>query len=66
MYAYGRLDGVAGLYRSFDDAANWDRLSGRFIGGHLDNVSAIEADKNVFGRVYVGYSGSGARYWDFQ
>jgi hypothetical protein len=66
IYAYGRLNGVAGLYRSFDDAANWDRLSGRFIGGHLDNVSALEADKNVFGRVYVGYSGSGARYWDFQ
>lgn len=61
IYISGQVRGVYGIWRSTDNAANW-RMVGRFPVGTLDQVTVIEADKDHFGRVYVGYKGSGWRY----
>jgi hypothetical protein len=44
-----------------DDATSWARV-GQFPVGALDEVVAMDADKDVFGRVYLGFKGSGWRF----
>jgi photosystem II stability/assembly factor-like uncharacterized protein len=61
IYISGRVGGGYGIWRSVDNASHWQLLT-EFPAGTLDQVSAIEADKTVFGRVYVGYQGSGWMY----
>ena len=61
IYVSGRVGGAYGIWRSTDNAASWRRLTG-FPVSTLDQVTVIEADKDWFGRVYVGYKGSGWRY----
>jgi photosystem II stability/assembly factor-like uncharacterized protein len=61
IYVSGRLSSVYGVWRSTDNAASWTRLA-EFPIGTLDRVSVVEGDKDVFGRVYLGYQGSGWRY----
>lgn len=58
IFLSGRLDGKYGIWRSIDDAGTWQRLAD-FPVGTLDQVTAIGADPDVFGRVYLGYKGSG-------
>ncbi|WP_342359342.1 hypothetical protein [Terrarubrum flagellatum] len=61
IFISGRVNGAYGVWRSTDDAASWKRV-GRFPVGTLDQVTVVEGDKDHFGRVYVGYKGSGWRY----
>jgi hypothetical protein len=61
IFISGRVSGKYGVWRSTDDAQSWQRLA-KFPLGRLDQVTVIEADKNVFGRVYLGYQGSGWIY----
>ncbi|WP_419827832.1 WD40/YVTN/BNR-like repeat-containing protein [Sphingomonas sp.] len=58
IYISGRVGGHYGIWRSVDDAATWQRVAD-LPAGRLDQPSVVEADKDVFGRVYVGYSGTG-------
>lgn len=58
LYVSGRVGGVYGIWRSLDNAANWQRLVD-FPAGSLDQVTVMAADPDVFGRVYLGYKGSG-------
>lgn len=58
IFVSGRVDGKYGIWRSVDDAGSWFRLAD-FPMGTLDQVTAIGADPDVFGRVYLGYKGSG-------
>jgi photosystem II stability/assembly factor-like uncharacterized protein len=58
IFVSGRVGGVYGIWRSVDDAASWHRLVD-FPVGTLDQVTVVGADPDVFGRVYVGYKGSG-------
>ena len=48
-------------WRSDDEGASWSQI-GDFPLGRLDEVKAIEGDKDVGGRVYIGFSGSGYVY----
>jgi photosystem II stability/assembly factor-like uncharacterized protein len=59
-YSYGTLGGVLGMYRSTDLGVNWDKIdaSQKFPAG----VKAIAADRQVFGKVYVGTGGRGVLY----
>jgi photosystem II stability/assembly factor-like uncharacterized protein len=61
IFLSGRVGGRYGLWRSTDDAATW-RLLADFPLGRLDQVGSVEGDKRVFGRVLVGYQGSGWLY----
>lgn len=61
LYISGRVDGKYGIWRSIDEGASWQMI-GRFPTGKLDQVSVVGADPDVFGRVYLGYKGSGWTY----
>lgn len=61
LYIAGRVDGTYGIWRSTDRGREWSRI-GEFPVGTLDEVVAMEADKDNFGRVYLGFKGSG---WKF-
>lgn len=58
IYISGRVEGRYGIWRSLDDARSWQRLVD-FPAGTLDQVTVMAADPDVFGRVYLGYKGSG-------
>jgi photosystem II stability/assembly factor-like uncharacterized protein len=53
--------GEYGIWRSIDDAVTWTKIGGLPM-GTLDQPSVMAADPDTFGRVYIGYKGSGARY----
>jgi len=57
LFLSGRVAGEYGVWRSIDNAGSWQQLVD-FPVGTLDQVSAIGADPDVFGRVYLGYVGS--------
>ncbi|PSJ38580.1 hypothetical protein C7I55_17590 [Sphingomonas deserti] len=57
----GRIGGEYGIWRSTDEARSWQRI-GAFPLGSLDQISVIGADPDVFGRVYLGFKGSGWIY----
>ncbi len=51
--------GVPGLYRSDDNCVNWVLLKEHPLDS-ADIIFALDGDKDVYGRVYGGYGGSGA------
>ena len=61
IYIAGWVHRTYGLWRSDDAAATWVSI-GDFPLGNLDEVKTIDGDKDVFGKVYVGLSGSGYVY----
>jgi len=58
IFISGRVGGQYGIWRSVDNAASWQMLVD-FPVGTLDQVTTLGADPDVFGRVYIGYKGSG-------
>lgn len=64
IFIAGTVAGKYGVYRSDDEGATW--ISMGIPNGSLDIVTAIDGDKDVFGRVYVGFIGSGAAYGQMQ
>ena len=58
LYLSGRVNGRYGIWRSVDEGRRWQRLID-FPLGRLDQVTVMEADKDVFGRLFIGYMGSG-------
>jgi len=58
IYISGQVNGSYGVWRSIDDARSWQKLVD-FPVGTLDQVTVVAADPDVFGRVYLGYKGSG-------
>lgn len=61
IYLSGFVRGTYGIWRSVDDARNWTIVAGLPI-GRLDRVVVLGADPDVFGRVYIGWMGSGWTY----
>lgn len=61
VFISARVAGVFGIWRSTDAAKSWSRVAG-FPLGSLDQITVIEGDPDVFGRVYVGFKGSGWAY----
>lgn len=62
LYIVGYVRDRWGIFRSTDEGATWRQVGDGFPAGSLDRIVAIEADKNVFGKVYIGFIGSGAAY----
>lgn len=61
LYVAGQVKGRAGIYRSTDRGATWDPICDYPL-GIFDAIDALDADKDVFGQVYVCFSGSGFAY----
>jgi hypothetical protein len=61
IFISGMVDGKYGIWRSTDGARSWRRI-GTFPVGSLDQVGNVTGDPNYFGRVYIGYKGSGWLY----
>ena len=49
------------LYQSIDEGASWRKLVS-YPAGNIDMIRAISGDMSTYGRVYYGFSGSGAGY----
>lgn len=64
IFIAGTVGGKYGIYRSTDEGASWQSMG--FPNNSLDTVRAIDGDKSVFGRVYIGFAGSGATYGDMK
>jgi hypothetical protein len=69
IYAYANLSKVNGLYQSNDGGATWASINvptseKTWPYRTLDAVTWVSGDMNVYGRVYVGYAGSGSTYID--
>jgi len=61
VFVAGIAGGQTGIYRSTNAGATWDKLCDYPL-GIFDNIDAMDGDKEVFGKVYVGFSGSGFAY----
>ena len=61
IYIAGWVGGVYGIWQSTNEGQSWTQIAD-FPTGSLDEVKAVEGDKNTFGTVYVGFSGSGYAY----
>lgn len=61
VYIVGYVDKKFGVHVSYDECKSWKLLT-EYAANSFDLVSCVEGDMNVFGRVFVGLSGSGAVY----
>ncbi|ANE45740.1 hypothetical protein SY83_04865 [Paenibacillus swuensis] len=61
FYITGKVNGDFGVWRSTDQAANWEKLA-TYPLGLYDAVTAMEADKDMFGRIFIGFAGNGFVY----
>lgn len=69
IYAYGSISGVQGLYENDDGATTttWTLItspSTTWPNNGVDFVKDVSGDMNVYGRVYIGDTGSGSIYLD--
>jgi hypothetical protein len=63
IYIAGWVNGVYGIWRSTDNASTWAQI-GLWPINSLDAVETVSGDMNTYGRVYVGFGGSGYAYGD--
>jgi len=61
IYIVGYVNSVFGIWQSTNKGQSWTQI-GTQPAGELDQIVAISGDPNVFGRVYVGFSGGGYAY----
>jgi len=62
IYMAGRVSGAHGIWRSDDDASNWNLLS-KYPLDSLDTIRCIEGYSNTYGTCCIGFAGSGAAYY---
>ena len=61
IYIAGFVSGVWGVYRSDDNAATWVALGANPLNS-IDQITTVEGDANTYGKVYIGFLGSGFAY----
>ncbi len=64
VFIFGNVSGVRGVHWSSDNMATWTKFADYPL-NHIDNISSIDGDWNIFGRCYIGYSGSNQIVIDF-
>jgi hypothetical protein len=64
-FVYATIGGVRGLYRSDDMFATTPKFLTQFPFNICDDIQCIGASPNKYGRVYVGFPGSGFVYADY-
>ena len=65
IFLYGWINGTGGVWRSKDNAATWQQLTGLYPLGWIDQLTSIEGDANICGRFYAGFKGTGWEYGQF-
>lgn len=63
IYIAGWVNREYGVWESDNQGDSWTQI-GKWPTGSLDYVKAVQGDMNIYGRVYVGFSGSGYAYGD--
>jgi hypothetical protein len=63
IYVAGWVDNQYGIWRSTDQGTNWTQV-GKWPVDSLDAIKTVSGDMNQYGRVYVGFAGSGYAYGD--
>jgi hypothetical protein len=61
VFVAGVSGGQTGIFRSTDEGKTWDKM-GDYPLGIFDWIDALDGDKDVFGKVYVGFAGAGFAY----
>jgi hypothetical protein len=61
IFIAGYVNKVWGLWRSDDNAATWVNLGANPL-GNTDQVRSIGGDMQAYGKLYVGFGGSGGVY----
>ena len=69
VYAYGWLSSVQGLYQSEDGGTTWSIINvptseKTWPMNSVDLITSVSGDYDVYGRIYVGFAGSGNAYID--
>ena len=62
IYICGWVNNIGGFWRSDDDTVTWTKISDFFPTGSLDAIKVVDGDANIYGRIYVGFAGSGFAY----
>ncbi|MEP6784452.1 MAG: hypothetical protein ABI898_01790 [Sphingomonadales bacterium] len=65
IFIAGYSGNTWGIWRSDDNAANWVKI-GDYPLGNFDQPKAIAGDMSIYGRVYLGFGGSGCAYGDLK
>ena len=63
IYIVGFINSKYGIYQSDDNASTWTQI-GYWPAATLDAVRTVSGDMNAYGRVYIGFGGSGYIYGD--
>ena len=61
VFVAGIAGGQTGIFRSTDEGKTWDKVCAYPL-GIFDWIDAMDGDKDVFGKVYVGFAGAGFAY----
>lgn len=61
IFIAGYVGTSFGLWRSDDNCATWTSL-GTYPNDNIDQITCVSGDMNVYGRVFVGFRGSGFAY----
>jgi hypothetical protein len=64
VYVYATIGGVKALHRSDDQMTTWVMLA-QYPGNSADAVWNMFASPNVYGRLYIGWGGSGGQICDY-
>jgi len=63
IFIQGRVGGEFGYFMSTDKGESWESL-GQYPLGIYDVAKVLEADMNIYGRLFVGFGGNGFVYHD--
>ncbi|HUO50275.1 MAG TPA: hypothetical protein VMU25_01795, partial [Candidatus Paceibacterota bacterium] len=63
IFIAGYVNNVWGVWRSDDNAATWTQIADWPLNS-IDEIKAVAGDPNIYGRVYIGFAGSGYAYGD--
>ena len=61
VFIAGFVNSVWGIWRSDDEGQSWTQVGDSPLDS-LDQIKAVEGDKNTYGIVYIGFQGSGYAY----
>jgi hypothetical protein len=59
VYIVGWVNSVFGFWMSIDNCATWQKIGDGYPAGSMSAIKQIEADPDIFGRVFIATGGNG-------